>query len=92
MDPKKPLGKQKEKYLEKYNKRVIELDPNDFLRWQKKVQGVYMGHANIKRDIPFYASLFLQGRLNLTDLISAEIGLDDIDEAYATPKTPSPRE
>lgn len=32
---------------------TIELDPNDFLRWQKKVQGVYMGHANIKRDIPF---------------------------------------
>ncbi|WP_458042877.1 MULTISPECIES: zinc-binding dehydrogenase [Bacteria] len=66
---------------------TIELDPNDFLRWQKKVQGVYMGHANIKRDIPFYASLFLQGRLNLTDLISAEIGLDDIDEAYEQLRT-----
>ncbi|MDO8382951.1 Zn-dependent alcohol dehydrogenase [Microbacterium sp.] len=61
---------------------TIELDPNDFLRWQKKVQGVYMGHANIKRDIPFYASLFLQGRLNLTDLISVEIGIDDLNEAY----------
>jgi S-(hydroxymethyl)glutathione dehydrogenase/alcohol dehydrogenase len=41
-----------------------------------------MGHANIKRDIPFYASLFLQGRLNLTDLISVEIGIDDLNEAY----------
>ena len=65
----------------------IDINPNEFLRAQKKVQGVYMGHANIKRDIPFYASLFLQGRLNLTDLVSAEISLDDIDEAYEELRT-----
>jgi S-(hydroxymethyl)glutathione dehydrogenase/alcohol dehydrogenase len=61
---------------------TIEIDVNGLLREHKKVSGVYMGASNIKRDIPFYASLFLQGRLDLTDLISSEIALDDINDAY----------
>lgn len=61
---------------------TIEIDVNGLLREQKKVNGVYMGASNIKTDIPFYASLFLQGRFNLSDLISTEIGLDDINHAY----------
>jgi len=61
---------------------TIEIDVNGLLREQKKVNGVYMGASNIKRDIPFYASLFLQGRFNLSDLISSEIAIDDINDAY----------
>jgi len=61
---------------------TIEFDANGLLREQKKVHGVYMGSANIKRDIPFYASLFLQGRLNLSDLVASEIAIDDINSAY----------
>ncbi len=48
----------------------------------QKVQGVYMGSSNLKRDIPFYASMYLQGRMNLDDLVSKEIGLADIEEGY----------
>lgn len=62
---------------------TFEVDANTLLREQKKVNGVYMGSSNIKRDIPFYASLFLQGRLDLSDLIASEIALDDINSAYA---------
>lgn len=46
------------------------------------VQGVSMGSTNLKRDIPMYADLYMQGRLNLDGLISQEISIDDVDEAY----------
>ncbi|MFF3876873.1 zinc-binding dehydrogenase [Streptomyces sp. NPDC001978] len=48
----------------------------------QKVQGVYMGSSNLKRDIPFFASMYLQGRMNLDDLVSKEISLTDIDSGY----------
>jgi S-(hydroxymethyl)glutathione dehydrogenase/alcohol dehydrogenase len=42
-----------------------------------------MGSSNIKHDIPMYANLYLQGRFNLDDLVSKEISLSEINEAYA---------
>ena len=54
----------------------------DLISRQVTVKGVYMGSSNIKHDIPMYADLYLQGRFNLDDLISREIGIDDINEAY----------
>ncbi len=54
----------------------------DLLTRQVDVRGVYMGSTNIKNDIPLYASLYLQGKLNLDDLISKEISLEEINEAY----------
>lgn len=49
---------------------------------QKRVQGVYMGSSNHKRDIPMYAKLYLEGRFNLDDLISKEISLSEVQEGY----------
>ncbi|MDR6867437.1 S-(hydroxymethyl)glutathione dehydrogenase/alcohol dehydrogenase [Microbacterium resistens] len=46
------------------------------------VEGVVMGSTNLKRDIPMYADLYMQGRLNLDGLVSQEISIDQIDEAY----------
>src|SRR6476620_5313406 len=37
---------------------------------QKRVQGVNFGSTNAKRDIPMYAELYLQGPMNLDDLVS----------------------
>jgi S-(hydroxymethyl)glutathione dehydrogenase/alcohol dehydrogenase len=54
----------------------------DLLTNQVDVRGVYMGSSNIKHDIPMYAELYLQGKLNLDDLISREINIDDINDAY----------
>lgn len=53
---------------------------------QAKVQGVYMGASNIKHDIPLYASLYEQGRINLDDLISQELPLEKINEGYEQQK------
>jgi Zn-dependent alcohol dehydrogenase len=53
---------------------------------QKHVHGVYMGSSNLKRDIPLYASLYLQGRMNLDRLVSREISRHRIDEGYESLK------
>nr|ELR5214889.1 Zn-dependent alcohol dehydrogenase [Providencia rettgeri] len=54
----------------------------DVLLNQATIKGVYMGSSNIKHDIPMYANLYLQGRFNLDDLISKQIDIDEINEAY----------
>jgi len=59
----------------------------DLLLNQVTVKGVYMGSTNIKHDIPMYADLYLQGRFNLDDLISKEINVAQINEAYEELKT-----
>nr|WTB28451.1 zinc-binding dehydrogenase [Streptomyces sp. NBC_00830]WTB35631.1 zinc-binding dehydrogenase [Streptomyces sp. NBC_00830] len=56
---------------------------------QTRVQGVTLGSSNFKRDVPFYADLYSQGRMNLDDLVSKEIGLDEIAAGYEALKDPS---
>jgi S-(hydroxymethyl)glutathione dehydrogenase / alcohol dehydrogenase len=53
---------------------------------QKRVQGVNFGSTNAKRDIPMYAELYLQGRMNLDDLVSKTIALRDVNDGYAALK------
>jgi S-(hydroxymethyl)glutathione dehydrogenase / alcohol dehydrogenase len=53
---------------------------------QKRVEGVTYGSTNFKRDIPMYAELYLQGRMNLDDLVSRTIALRDVNDGYAALK------
>jgi S-(hydroxymethyl)glutathione dehydrogenase/alcohol dehydrogenase len=53
---------------------------------QKRVQGVSFGSTNAKRDIPIYAQLYMQGRMNLDDLVSKEISLRQVNDGYAALK------
>lgn len=53
---------------------------------QKRVQGVNFGSTNAKRDIPMYADLYLQGRMNLDDLVSRTISLRDVNNGYESLK------
>ena len=50
---------------------------------QTRVIGVNTGSTNPLRDIPMYMDFYRQGRLNLDDLVSREISLADIEDAYA---------
>lgn len=50
---------------------------------QKHIEAVAMGSTVPQRDIPLYADLYLQGRFNLDALVSREIALNDVDDAYA---------
>lgn len=52
------------------------------LRSHTTVEGVHMGSTNLRRDIPMYVDYYLQGRLNLDDLVSQEITLAQVPEAY----------
>jgi S-(hydroxymethyl)glutathione dehydrogenase/alcohol dehydrogenase len=53
---------------------------------QKRVEGVNFGSTNFKRDIPMYADLYLQGRMNLDDLVSKQIALREVNDGYAALK------
>src|SRR5690606_37286069 len=54
----------------------------DLLMNRKAIKGVYMGSTNPRLDIPLYADLYVQGRLNLDDLVSKRISLEEINETY----------
>jgi S-(hydroxymethyl)glutathione dehydrogenase / alcohol dehydrogenase len=49
---------------------------------QPHVVGVNTGSTNFKRDIPLYSRMYLDGRLELDALVSAEISLDQIESGY----------
>jgi S-(hydroxymethyl)glutathione dehydrogenase / alcohol dehydrogenase len=58
----------------------IELDGFSFLQ-EKRIQGSTMGSNRFRVDMPRYIDLYLDGRLKLDELVSARIGLDDVNEA-----------
>jgi S-(hydroxymethyl)glutathione dehydrogenase/alcohol dehydrogenase len=64
----------------------ISLNIFDAIGGQKRVVGVNFGSTNAKRDIPMYAQLYLQGRMNLDDLVSKKISLREVNDGYAALK------
>ncbi len=75
-------------YLVGVAKPEVDISLNIFgaIGGQKRVVGVNFGSTNAKRDIPMYAQLYLQGRMNLDDLVSREISLRDVNDGYAALK------
>lgn len=49
---------------------------------EKQILGSLFGSANIRRDIPRLFELYLQGQLNLDDLVTRTYTLDQINEGY----------
>jgi S-(hydroxymethyl)glutathione dehydrogenase/alcohol dehydrogenase len=64
----------------------IALNIMSAIAGQRRVQGVTYGSTNFKRDIPMYAELYLQGRLNLDDLVSKTVALREVNDGYAALK------
>ena len=54
---------------------------------EKRIQGCLMGSNQFRTDMPRYAQLYRQGRLELDELISARIGLDEVNEAFRRMQT-----
>jgi S-(hydroxymethyl)glutathione dehydrogenase/alcohol dehydrogenase len=75
-------------YLVGVSKPEVDISVNifDAIGGQKRVQGVNFGSTTFKRDIPMYAALYLQGRMNLDDLVSRRISLREVNEGYAALK------
>ena len=75
-------------YLVGVAKPEVDVSLNIFgaIGGQKRVVGVNFGSTNAKRDIPMYAQLYLQGRMNLDDLVSKRIALREVNDGYAALK------
>jgi S-(hydroxymethyl)glutathione dehydrogenase/alcohol dehydrogenase len=75
-------------YLVGVAKPEVDISVNifDAVGGQKRVLGVNFGSTNAKRDIPMYAELYLQGLMNLDDLVSKKISLRDVNDGYAALK------
>lgn len=60
----------------------ITIDVMTFMRNRNRIESVYMGSANLKVDIPFFAGLEARGLLRLEELISDTIALHEINDGY----------
>jgi S-(hydroxymethyl)glutathione dehydrogenase / alcohol dehydrogenase len=63
----------------------IEIDGYMFLT-ERKLQGSLMGSNRFRIDMPQYLDFYLQGRLNLDDMISRRGRLEDVNEAFRAMK------
>jgi S-(hydroxymethyl)glutathione dehydrogenase/alcohol dehydrogenase len=50
------------------------------------MQGSNMGSNRFRVDMPRYIDFYLQGRLNLDDMISRRGKLEDVNDAFAAMK------
>ncbi|SRR5579875_645442 len=66
-------------------KDKIEIDGRHFLV-EKRIQGTFMGSARHRIDIPRYVDFYLQGRLNLDDMVTRRRRLDEINQAFEAMK------
>jgi S-(hydroxymethyl)glutathione dehydrogenase/alcohol dehydrogenase len=63
----------------------------DDLFYERRLQGSTMGSNDFKVDVPRYIEMYLDGRLNLGDLVTERISLDQVNEGFesmATGKNP----
>jgi S-(hydroxymethyl)glutathione dehydrogenase/alcohol dehydrogenase len=60
----------------------ISLPASDFWMAEKRIQGSSMGSNRFRYDIPRLVDLYLRGRLNLDDLVSARIKLDEVNDGF----------
>jgi S-(hydroxymethyl)glutathione dehydrogenase/alcohol dehydrogenase len=63
----------------------VEIDGYMFLT-ERKLQGSNMGSNRFRIDMPKYIDFYLQGRLNLDDMISQRRKLDDVNDAFRAMK------
>jgi S-(hydroxymethyl)glutathione dehydrogenase / alcohol dehydrogenase len=53
-----------------------------FLYTAKTLKGCWYGSANVDRDVPKLIELYQKGELKLDELVSREITVDDVNEAF----------
>jgi S-(hydroxymethyl)glutathione dehydrogenase/alcohol dehydrogenase len=63
----------------------IALDGPKFLT-ERKLQGSMMGGNRFRIDMPRYIDFYMQGRLNLDDMISKRARLENVNEAFESMK------
>jgi S-(hydroxymethyl)glutathione dehydrogenase/alcohol dehydrogenase len=61
----------------------LEIEPTALLSG-KRLQGSNMGSNRFRIDMPRYVDWYLHGKLKLDELVSGTMGLDDINQGFAT--------
>src|SRR5436190_17684017 len=54
---------------------------------EKTIKGCWYGSSNVQKDVPKLVDLYKKGELKLDELISREISLDEVNEAFEAMKT-----
>jgi NDMA-dependent alcohol dehydrogenase len=54
---------------------------------EKTIKGCWYGSSNVQQDVPKLVDLYKKGDLKLDELISREISLDEVNEAFEAMKT-----
>jgi S-(hydroxymethyl)glutathione dehydrogenase/alcohol dehydrogenase len=60
---------------------MVDLHIADITLREKRITGSMMGSNAFRFDMPRYIDFYLDGRLNLDEMISARIGLEDVNGA-----------
>lgn len=61
----------------------VEIPGYEIFMMEKTLKGSMMGSNAFRRDMPRYVNMYLDGRLNLDDMVSRHIELDQINDGYA---------
>ena len=64
----------------------VELPGADIVLREKTILGCMMGSNRFRIDMPRYIDFYLQGRLNLDDMVSKRAKLENINDAFAAMK------
>lgn len=56
--------------------------PTDDLFYERKLQGSVMGSNDFKIDVPRYIELYRSGQLNLDDMVTQRISLDEVNDGF----------
>lgn len=59
----------------------MPINPRLLMTQQKRVVGALFCDSQFRKDVPRYVALYLQGRINLDDMVSRGIGLAGINDA-----------
>ena len=54
---------------------------------EKRLIGSFFGSATLQHDIPLYVDMYMDGKLNLDDLVSKRRPLAEVNEAFEDMKT-----
>jgi S-(hydroxymethyl)glutathione dehydrogenase/alcohol dehydrogenase len=60
---------------------MVEIHGPEFLG-ERRIQGCNMGSNHFRVDMPRLVDMYLQGRLKLDELVSARIGLDEVNRGF----------
>jgi S-(hydroxymethyl)glutathione dehydrogenase/alcohol dehydrogenase len=62
--------------------KLVELHIADITLQEKRVMGSMMGSNRFRIDMPRYVDFYLDGRLQLDEMISSRIALEGVNEAF----------